>query len=29
VKNIDGIMPAACRFAVMVKNPIELVMRWF
>ncbi|KAI0264780.1 hypothetical protein BGY98DRAFT_1039496, partial [Russula aff. rugulosa BPL654] len=22
------IMPAACRFAVMIKDPIELVMRW-
>jgi hypothetical protein len=28
VKNIDGIMPAVCRFAVMVEHSIELVMRW-
>jgi hypothetical protein len=27
-KNVDRIMPAACRFAVMVENPIELVTRW-
>ena len=27
-KNIDCIMPATCRFAVMVKDSIELVMRW-
>ena len=28
VKNIDRIVPAACRFAVMVEHSIELVMRW-
>jgi hypothetical protein len=27
-KNIHRIVPAACRFAVMVENPIELVTRW-
>jgi hypothetical protein len=26
--NINCTMPAACRFAVMVKDPIKLVMRW-
>ena len=28
VKNIDRIVPAACRFAVMVEDSIELVTRW-
>jgi hypothetical protein len=28
VKNINHIVPAACRFAVMVEHSIELVMRW-
>jgi hypothetical protein len=28
VQNIDRIVPAACRFAVMVEHSIELVMRW-
>jgi hypothetical protein len=27
-KDVDRIVPAACRFAVMVKHSIELVMRW-
>jgi hypothetical protein len=27
-KYVDRIVPAACRFSVVVKNPIELVMRW-
>jgi len=28
VKNIDRIMPVACRFAVVIEYSIELVMRW-
>jgi hypothetical protein len=27
-KNIHSIVPAACRFAVMVEDSIELVIRW-
>jgi hypothetical protein len=27
VKNVDRIVPAACRFAVMIEHSIELVMR--
>jgi hypothetical protein len=28
VKDIDRIVPAACRITVMVENSIELVTRW-
>jgi hypothetical protein len=28
VKNVDCIVPVACRFAVMVENSIKLVTRW-
>jgi hypothetical protein len=28
VKNIDGIVPASCRFAVMIEHSMELVLRW-
>ena len=28
VKDVDIIVPTACRFSVMVEHSIELVMRW-